>query len=198
MYKTTWFSLCKIASIIFAMFVFAGPTLAAPPGMMMHPGAAEQMGESGTNYMGRGPGWMGNMGGPMMGGDCGWGRGFGLGGGGYMRGGPMMGYLYGLNLTKEQRQKIRDLGQKRREVHMRWLTQLMDDEDKLDDLYTQETPNPKEVGKVYEDIFSIRRQMIEDRIQERNSIYALLTDEQKQELKKIEPFFGRRGMMMNW
>ena len=202
MCKTSWIFLRTIVMFLFAMSMFTAPTLAASPGMMMHPGSDEQMDEYGLNYMGRGPGWMGYMGSPMMGGDCGWGRGYGPGGysqgGGFMRGSPMMGYLYGLNLTKEQRQKIRELRQKRRESKVRWMTQLMEYEDKLDDLYSQETPDPKGVGKVYEDIFSIRRQMIEDRIQERNSIYGLLTDEQKQKLKKIEPVVGRRSLMMTW
>lgn len=199
------FSLRKFVMALIAAVVFTAPVAAAPPGTMM---------DYHQSHMGGGPGWMGYMMGEGYGPGGGWGRGYGMGmgcgygpGGGYMGEGymgegymggrsPMMGYLYGLNLSKDQRQKIRDLRQKRREENLRLMTQLEDESDKLDDLYSQETPNPKDVGKVYESIFSLRRQMIENRVQERNSIYALLTNDQKQQLKKEEPYSGRRGMMM--
>lgn len=222
---TRRFAVYRIAAVIPAIALLASTAMAQPAGGMMHPGmnpeAADQMTEYQRNYMGRGPGM-----GYMMGGGYGWGRGYeggcGYGpGGGYMMGGPMMGrgmmgmgmmggpmmggpmmggsmmgYLYGLDLTNEQRQKTRDLRKKQRRENLKLMTQMMDEWDKLEDLYSQDTPNPKEVGKVYASIFAIRRNMIENHLQERNSIYALLTDEQKKKLKSEEPYFGGRGMMM--
>jgi Spy/CpxP family protein refolding chaperone len=190
-----------ISSIAATLFLLATFSLSAPV-------LAGQM-------MGYQRGHMGSMmGGPMMGGgngmDCGYGMGmggygmgYGMGGygmgygmGGYMGGRMMGGYLFGLNLTKDQLDKIRDLRQKLRQSNFKLMTQMMDESDKLDDLYAKDVPNPKEVGKVYDKIFSIRREMIENHIRERNNIYALLTDEQKQEFKKEQPYFRGPGMMM--
>jgi protein CpxP len=212
----------SLKMIIIAMLTtfFTSGSVLAQPGGMMHPGmnpeAAEQMMEYRQNYMGAGPGWMGGMMGGGYGcggyGMGGYGMGYGMGGygmgygmGGYgmghgMRGymgGPMMGSLYGLNLTKEQRKKIRDLRKKLRQSNFKLMMQLMDETDKLYDLYSQETPNPKDVGKVYEGIFSVKRKMIENHIQERNSIYALLTAEQKKQFEKKRPYYGRHGMGMH-
>ena len=196
-----------IAKAVLTTIILSGVALAQPSGMMhpgMDPETSGHMMGYGQNYRSGGPGWMGNMMGGGYGMGCGYGMGgYGMGMGGYGMGGMMGGYtgglmgnFYGLNLTKDQRKKMRDLRQKMLQTNFPLMTQLMDESDKLDDLFSQATPNPKDVGKVYESIFSIRRKMIENHVQTRNSIYALLTDEQKKELKNEEPYYGRRGMMM--
>jgi len=197
----------KTILAVLSTFILSSVVSAQPPGMM-HPGMNPENAEQMMGYgRGGGPGW-------MMGGGYGTGCGYGMGGygmgmggygmgmgmggpmmGGYM--GGMMGNLYGLNLTKDQRKKVRDLRQQLLKTNFPLMTQLMDESDKLEELYSQATPNPKDVGKVYESIFSIRRKMIENHVQTRNSIYALLTDEQKKELKNEEPYYGRHGMMMD-
>jgi protein CpxP len=201
-------SLTKTILAVLTTFILSGVVLAQPSGMM-HPGMDRETAGQMTGYgRGGGPGWMGNMMGGGYGMGCGYGMGgygmgmggYGMGGmmGGYMGGmmGGMMGNFYGLNLTKDQRKKIRDLRQKMLKTNFPLMSKLMDESDKLYDLYSQATPNPKDVGKVYESIFSIKRKMIENHVQTRNSIYALLTDEQKKELKNEEPYYGRHGMMM--
>jgi len=203
-----------LTTMLLSSLVFAGPEATMYSGLDLD--FSGQMMGNGQSNQGGGVDRMGNM----MGGDTSrtgniLGGGYGVGGysmGGYgmgrymgglkmgefmggVLGGSIMGYFYGLNLTKVQRQKFRDLQSKLRQSNLSLMTQMMDESDKLGDLFSQEMPNPKDVGKVYESIFSIRRKMIENQLQTHNSIYGLLTEKQKIQLKNVEPYYGRYDMI---
>ncbi len=166
------------------------------PGMMGGGGYGYGMG---PGMMGGGCGGMGMMGGMMgsgmMGGYGGMGMmGMGPGmmsggmmGGGYGMGpGMMMGYgaPSGLDLSGEQRTKIDKIFDAERKQHWSVMGKMMDEQNKLRDLYAQETPDPKKVGAVYGKIAKLRQQMIETHVQASNQAQQVLTKEQREQLRQ--------------
>lgn len=143
------------------------------PGMgMRHPG----MGLMGHPGMGmRHPG-MGMMGHPGMG----------------MRG---LGWrLNALDLTNEQREKIKSIFIETTKKHLELMGALWDEQAKLQALYGGEQLDPKAIGEVYGRIFDVKRQMIESMIAAHNQRRSVLTEEQRNKLKQF-PGWGRRGAM---
>jgi len=160
-------------------------------------------------------GYMGQMDDSMerMMNERGYGYGYGYGEGGYGRhggygsmmgpmggmmgpmGGMMMGYLAGLDLTDKQQEKIRDIQRDMRKNHFGLMESMMDTSDKLYKLYDADKPDPDKIGKVYDEIYKIKRKMIQEHIEIRNKIYDLLTKEQREKFKNNSPFAHRFGMM---
>lgn len=163
--------------------VYAAFTHAQPQGMMRHgmmdDDERQQMMQQ-RGYMGYGPGW-GTMGsmmrGPMMG------------------GGFMMPQLRGLELNKEQRDKVRTIHREMRKKHFALMEKIMDQSDKLAELYDTDKPDPNKIGKVYDEIFKTRREMIQQHIEARNRIYDLLSKEQQEKFRANDPFSRHFGMM---
>jgi len=140
----------------------------------------------GYGFHGRGQGYMmGPMGGMMgpMGGMMG-----PMGG--------MLGNLYGLNLDDKQRDKIRNIIHSMRKQHFDLMERMMETSDKLYSLYDVDKPDADKIGKVYDDLFKIQRQMIQEHIQIKNKIYDLLNKEQREKYKNNDPYAHRYGMMM--
>lgn len=175
---------------IFIAILFTGPTaLADSRGYMRHmdDDAMEHMMEQrgyGRYGYGGGRGYMGQMG-PMMGPM------------GHMMGpmGHMMGNLAGLDLSDKQRDQIRDIQRSMRKEHFDLMEKMMDTSDKLYSLYDADKPDPEKVGKVYDEIYKIKRQMIQEHIIIRNKIYDLLTKEQREKFRRNEPFAHHFDMM---
>lgn len=138
---------------------------------------------------------------PMMGGGymMGGAMGGGYMGGGHMMGGPRMnplfGNLRGLGLTKEQRKKIRGLQREMRKKHLAMMDAMGEISDELMDLYAADIPDADKIGVQYGKLFEIRRNMIVQRIELRNEVYALLTKSQKEKAQKRDPYYGRHRMM---
>ena len=140
---------------------------------------------------GMGPGMMGGHGmmrgygmGPGMIGGHGMMRGYGMGPG--MAGGQGMmggGIMYGLELDGEQRKQLHRIQSELRKHNWDLQGRIMDQEDKLFDLYADQMPDPKKIGSVYGKIFDLRRQMIEAAIEAQNRQRAILTDEQRRQLR---------------
>ena len=155
------------------------------PGMMWGGGNGMGPGMMGGGY---GPGMMGGYGGYGMGpGMMGGYGGMGMMGGGYGMGpGMMMGYgaLNGLDLSDEQRAKIDKIFDAERKQHWSVMGKMMDEQNKLRDLYAQETPDPKKVGAVYGEIAKLRQQMIETHVQASNEMQQVLTKEQREQLRQ--------------
>lgn len=158
---------------------------------------------------GMGPGMMGGYGGygmgpGMMGGGYGMGSGMmggyggmGMMGGGYGMGPGMMGgygALNGLDLSDEQRSKIDKIFDAERKQHWSVMGKMMDEQNKLRDLYAQETPDPKKVGAVYGEIAKLRQQMIEAHVQASNQMQSVLTKEQREQLRQ----WNRGGWGQGW
>ena len=183
-------------SVLILAITFPAIGLADPPGRhhMDDETMQQMMNERGYGYggygYGGGKGYMGHMGpmmGPMMGPTM-----------GPMMMGPMghmMGNLTGLDLNDKQRDQIRDIQRNMRRQHWDLMDKMMDTSDKLYKLYDVDRPDPEKIGKVYDEIYKIKRQMIQEHIEIRNKIYDLLSKEQQEKFKANDPFAHRFGMM---
>jgi Spy/CpxP family protein refolding chaperone len=138
--------------------------------------------------MGRGMGY-GMMGGGM--------------GGGMMGGGP----YHLLNLTDDQRGKINKLRDEERRKHWETMGKIMDEHARLRDLYDADKRDTQAILKVQDQINAHQRKMLELHLNTRNQIEALLTQEQRDQLRSwhrggwgmgpgmMGPGYGGRGMM---
>jgi Spy/CpxP family protein refolding chaperone len=88
-----------------------------------------------------------------------------------------------LTLSKEQQSQIHNLADELK--HKNWATQgLINDESaKLRDLYEADKRDPTAIGKEYQKIFDLKRQMIEAYLEIQNRIEDTLTTEQRAKLK---------------
>jgi Spy/CpxP family protein refolding chaperone len=150
-------------------------------GAMMQPGMMGGMGMMGgcpmmPGTMGHGPGMMGHGMGMM-------GHGMGMMGPGRM--------MYGLDLTAEQRTEMRRIRQEMRRQHWETMGRLMEAHEELQELLAADAPDPAAVGQAHARIAELKRPMIEARIEAMNEMRALLTDEQREQMRK-----GPRGMGM--
>ena len=169
--------------------------------------AIDTTGGYGSGYgMGPGMGMMGGYGpGPgMMGGGYGYGMGPGMMGGSYggmgmMDMGPgMMGGGYGMgpgmmggsgwmgmmDLSTDQRTKINKTLDAERKQHWAIMGKMMDEQNKLRDLYDADKPDPKKVGAVYGEIAKLQQQMIETHLQATNQVQDMLTKEQREQIRQ--------------
>jgi Spy/CpxP family protein refolding chaperone len=172
-----------LSTLLLLLSVVSTSSLAQPPGYMMRHMDDEtmerMMDERGYGYgYGRHMGPMGMMG-PMMMGPM----------------GHMMGNLSELNLDEKQRNQIRDIQRNMRKQHFDLMEKMMETSDKLVDLYDVEKPDAEKIGKVYDEIYKIKRQMIQQHIEIRNKIYDILNKEQREKFRANDPFAHRFGMM---
>jgi Spy/CpxP family protein refolding chaperone len=138
----------------------------------------------GFDPYGMGPGMMGGYGmGPGMMGGYGMGPGMM---GGYGMGPGMMGVgaIGNLDLSDEQRTKINKISDAERKQHWVIMGQMMEEQNKLRDLYAAEEPDPKKVGAEYGAIAKLRQQMIETHVQADNEMHEVLTKEQREQLRQ--------------
>lgn len=133
------------------------------------------------------PGMMGpGMTGPgMMGGYYGMPHGMGMMGPGMMGPGMgMMGAFYALDLNDDQRKKLRQIQDGLRKQHWELMGKVQDEYAKLRDLYAADTRDPAAIGAQAQRIFDLRRQMLESSVEAGNRMEAVLTAEQKAQLRK--------------
>lgn len=152
------------------------------PGMM---GGGYGPGMMGGGY---GPGMMGGGYGPgMMGGGMGPGYGMGMMGGW----GVGMGPLYMLDLTDAQAAQMEKIQTEMMSKHRSLARQMWEEQERLGDMYSSDKRDPAKIGKSYSNIADLQRQMIEMHTDAENKMEALLTKEQKAQLRRN---YGR-GMM---
>jgi Spy/CpxP family protein refolding chaperone len=108
-----------------------------------------------------------------------------MGGEGSMMESPRMKMVMMLDLSDEQRSKINKLSDQLH--HDNWAIQgsMTDETAKLRDLYEADKRDPATIGKEYQKIFDLKRQMIEAMIDTQNHVEELLTPEQIIQLKKM-------------
>lgn len=96
---------------------------------------------------------------------------------------PHMGMLMSLQLSDEQRLKVRKVFDDLK--HNNWATMglINDERTKLRDLYEADKRDPIAIGKEYQKIFDLKRQMIEASIEAENRVDEILTPEQRAQLK---------------
>lgn len=193
------------------MIVLAATTLAAlsmaslaqpaPRGDGPPPGYGPgMMGSYGPGQGGYGPGMMRGYGsgyGPGAGqGGYGYGPGMMGGGGmmgGYGRGGMMgLGALQGLDLNEQQLGKINQIQDETRRKNWGVMGKLMDERAHMRDLFTADKRDPAAIGKQAMKLAELRRQLLETSVEAHNRIEALLTKEQREQLRSVH----RRSWMM--
>ena len=125
-------------------------------------------------------------GGHGMGGD--WkkkGNNLGMGGEGFMT--ARLRAVWTLDLSKDQKTKIRAIQRDLRSKHWALEDKIELAADKLFDLYNSGNRDAKAIGKVYGEIFDYRQEIIEIAIDAGNKVEAELTKEQLMSLKKWRP-----------
>ena len=127
---------------------------------------------------GRGPGY-----GPgMMGGGPGWGR-----GGGY---GPGPGAAIS-GLTDEQRDKIAVIREENRSKNWGTMGQVQSEQFKLRRMYAAEKIDPAAILEQQKKVDELRRQMLKSRLEARKQVEAVLTPEQRKQLRQMGPWWQR-------
>lgn len=137
-----------------------------------------------------GPGMMGGYHGYGMGMMGGRGPGSGMGYGMGMMGACGAGLPGMLDLSEEQRTKINRLQDEMDKAHWTIMGKMMEEQNRLRDLYQMDELDSKKIGAVYANISKLRQQMIEMHAQTTNQIQALLTKGQREQLRN-----WRRGGM---
>lgn len=173
----------RLVSTLTAFTLFTASAVSACDWMGMGPGMMY-----GGGY-GMGPGMMGpgmmGMDRGMMGGwyDDGWddrymGRGM-------MGHGMMGGYGPGaeLNLNEQQQKKITQIQDDLRKKHWDLMGKMNQENAKLRDLYYSDQRDPATIGQQQQRIFDLRRQMMESAIEAQNRMEAVLTPEQKEQMR---------------
>jgi Spy/CpxP family protein refolding chaperone len=131
----------------------------------------------------------------MMGGGPGGGMGM-MGMGGSGMGMMGMGPVSMLDLSDDQRDKIDKIQDDVRRKNWDTYGKIMDEQSKLRDLYSGETVDAKKVGAAYAGIAKLQQQVIEANVEAHNRVQAVLTKEQKEQLRQWRRGgMGGRGMM---
>lgn len=192
--------------ITFAQAEMAGPGgpygpaagAARPQGMTAFPGVPWSGPQGGGPGQGFGPGPQGPYGlaGPgMMQGQG--------GPAGPMRGGRAFGMrsimqaLHLPNLSEEQRGELQSLAQSLRKKHWDLKGAMMEESDKLGQVWSAEPVDANAVGEAYGRLFDLQRQWIVSAVETRRQVDDLLTDEQKQLLRGGPARLGGAFPMMS-
>ncbi|HEX6320160.1 MAG TPA: Spy/CpxP family protein refolding chaperone [Burkholderiales bacterium] len=175
--------LAASASVISQPYGGYGPGYGMGPGMM-GPG---MMGGYGPGY-GMGPGMMGPG---MMGGyGPGYGMAPGMMGPGMMGGyGGGWGYGYGLDLSQEQRSKIADIQQDMARQRWELMEKLHAQGGPMYEAFGSGTFDEQAARKAYDAMAGAHKQMFESWLDARKRMDAVLTPEQREQMKRN--FSGR-------
>lgn len=96
---------------------------------------------------------------------------------------PDMHLLGALTLSKEQQTKINKLSDELKHDNWATLGLINDETARLRDLYEADKRDPVAIGKEYQKVFDLKRQMIETYLDTQNRIEEILTPEQLAKLK---------------
>jgi Spy/CpxP family protein refolding chaperone len=160
-----------------AAAMFMAPAWAHGPGMaggemMMGPGMMGPGMMGGYGQQGMGPGMMGpGMMGPGM-----------MGPG--MMGGPMMGSNPALNLSDEQRAKISTIQRDVAREQWNLMGKMHEQQYHMHDLLESGKPDDAAARKAYDEMSTAHKQMFQNMLEGRKRIDAVLTDEQRKQLRR--------------
>lgn len=99
---------------------------------------------------------------------------------------------YDLDLSDEQNERIAAIREQSRDVQWDLSKRLREQQWQLVKLLRADSPHPADAGKQYASISDLSRQMLEQSLNARRSIEAVLTQKQLDELRK-----RRRAWMLN-
>jgi Spy/CpxP family protein refolding chaperone len=141
---------------------------------------------------GYGPGMMSGYGAGMMNGyGPGMMRGPGPGPGPGGGGGGGGGALSALDLQDEQRQKIVAIHEEARSKNWGTMGQLRSAQFKLRQMYDGDKVDAKAATEQQKEVDELRRQLQQSRIETHNQVLALLTPEQRKQVRQFGPWWGR-------
>lgn len=124
--------------------------------------------------------------------------------GGYGMGPGMMGPGMGgygmmgpgiLDLDPAQRTQIQKIQQDARKKHFDLMTQLGQEQYKLQDLYMADKRDPKAIGEQYKKVQEVQRLLVEASVDTQNRTENVLTEEQKNQLRGAGHWWGGMSRM---
>lgn len=156
-----------------------------------HPGMREGCPEAYGPWHGMGPAAMGGYGGhPHMGPGMMGGYGMGMTGPGAM---GRMHLIWSLDLTDEQARRIERIHDELHRKQRGLMPQLWEAQDRLRDASAADERDPAAIGKAYAQVADVQRQMIESHVQSEQQMEAVLTPEQREQVKRGYQRGGRFG-----
>ena len=152
-------------------------------------GVALALASSVVAAQGYGPGHgqaRGTMGSPGMMGGSGMGM---MGGPGMMDGQGMTGggVLAALNLTDEQREKILAIREEHRKKNWGAMGEVRAEQYKLRGMYRADKLDADKIAEQQKKVDELRRQTLKSRVEAHNQIAAVLTPEQRKQLRQAAP-----------
>jgi Spy/CpxP family protein refolding chaperone len=94
-----------------------------------------------------------------------------------------------LDLTEEQSKKIAAIQEENRNNTWQVMGQLRGEQFKLRQMLFTDTPDPNAVAAQQQKVDELRRQMIKSRVEAHNQMAAILTPEQRQQLRSFGPWW---------
>ncbi|HEU4442580.1 MAG TPA: Spy/CpxP family protein refolding chaperone [Burkholderiales bacterium] len=167
----------RTALILAGALAFASPLAGAQGPGMMGDGMRGQ-GMMGQGMMGQGMMDQGMMGQGMMG------QGMGA---------QQGGMLAALNLSDAQREKVLAIQEEHRKKNWAAMGEVRAEQYKLRSLYGADKLDADKVAEQQKKVDELRRQMLKSRIEAHNQIAALLTPEQRKELRQRAPGWMMEG-----
>jgi Spy/CpxP family protein refolding chaperone len=119
------------------------------------------------------------------------------GGMGMMEGRGMamgMATMHALDLDRDQVRKMTQIHKELAQKHAGMRAEIQELQWELSQEMAKEKPSAKRVGNLYEQIFKQRRQLIQDRVEARNNMMDALSDNQRQQWRRMME--NRRQMRM--
>lgn len=119
---------------------------------------------------------------------------------GTLMGGPGMMYGYGpgagawIELSSEQRAKSREIQRELFKKESELREKMFMEQGQIEDLCDADKPDPKAVRAAYDRLYEVRKEMIEARIQARNKMFDVLTDEQRKVWRQQRRQWRHMGM----
>lgn len=154
--------------------LLAAGLLAAGSGLAQEPGRGPGYGPG----QGYGPGMMGGYGGRGPGMMGGYGGGYGPGPGAAISG-----------LTDEQRDKLATIREQHRQKNWGTMGQVQAEQFKLRQMYSAEKVDSAAILEQQKKVDELRRQMLKSRAEAHNQIAAVLTPEQRKQLRQYSPWW---------
>lgn len=179
----TRFALAALAAATVSTFAAAQMGPGMGPGMMQGRGMGPGMGQQDCPMAGQGMGpGMGGKG--MMHGRGGMHGGMGMRGGGMERG-PGLAALEALNLTDEQRAKVTEIRRDLQRKNHSLMGSLREIRWKGQDVAKSAELDVAAARKLYDEGAAVRKQMFEARLEARAKAEAVLTKEQREQLRAL-------------
>ena len=121
----------------------------------------------------------------------GYGPGYGPGSGrGMMSGGPGAGAgLAALNLTDEQREKVFAIQEEHRKKNWAAMGEMRSEQFKLRSMVRGDKLDADKVVEQQKKVDALRQQMTKSRVETHNQIAAVLTPEQRKQLRQVSPWW---------